>query len=250
MKIGIIQGRLLEPIDGHIQEFPKKNYNKELDTLSLLGLNHVEWLVTKKFPLSPKYLSRPELISSVCLDLFVRKDFPEMNIPELLYQYIRISGVSSITIPILEDSNMEDDERRLKFINYVKTIPFSGIISIEAELTISKLKEIVDSQPNIFVTYDTGNCTSYGMDHEEFISTFRNKISNVHLKDRTFDAKTVEAGTGDTPFREIFEILKKYDYNGLFTIQTARGETGKEFETIKRDMKFFKEIYKETYGNI
>jgi hypothetical protein len=251
MKIGIIQGRLLEPVDGHIQEFPKENYKRELALLNHLSLNHIEWLVTEKNPLSPMFITRPDLVSSVCLDLFVNKSFPSKDVnSNLLYYYIKSAGVNSITIPLLEDSNMEDDERRKIFIQYLQDIPFDGVISIEAELSIPKLKEIVDSHPNVYVTYDTGNCTSYGMDHEEFVSTFRNKISNVHLKDRTMDSKTVLAGTGDTPFKDIFEILKNYDYNGLFTIQTARGETGKEFETIRRDKKFFEEIYKETYGNI
>ena len=61
-----------------------------------------------------------------------------------------------------------------------------------------------------------------------------NKINNVHLKDRTFDAKTVEPGLGDTDFRKIFATLRDIKYGGPFILQTARSDSGKEKDTILR----------------
>ena len=95
------------------------------------------------------------------------------------------------------------------------------------------------------VTYDTGNMTSYGSDHSEYIQAVAHKIDNVHLKDRTYDAKTVSPGTGDTNFKLIFNELKKIGYNGIYTIQTARGNDGDEVNTILEHKKYFEELYNE-----
>ena len=85
--------------------------------------------------------------------------------------------------------------------------------------------------------------TSYGVNHSEYIETVKEKINNVHLKDRTHDAVTLSPGQGDTDFALIFKELKRIGYNGKYTMQTARGKTGEEVETIKRHKHYFEELY-------
>ena len=46
MNLGIIQGRLSLPVNGHIQEFPN-NWMDEFVILNECGLTHIEWLITK-----------------------------------------------------------------------------------------------------------------------------------------------------------------------------------------------------------
>lgn len=253
MKLGIIQGRLSPPVNNEIQEFPK-NWLREFSLLNVLGLNHIEWIVTEqcfyKNPIRNHNL-RGLSINSICLDKIIYKEFYKKdNLIQIVGQIIHAclqNNIGCITIPLLEESNVEDDSIRKEFIDNLNTISKSFpdiIFSIEAELQIEKLKEIIDSNENFFVTYDTGNITSYKISHEEFIETFIDKINNVHLKDRTFDKQTVSPGNGDTHFPYIFKLLQEYGYNGLFTIQTARGKTGNELQTIKSDIRFFKEIWK------
>jgi sugar phosphate isomerase/epimerase len=117
--------------------------------------------------------------------------------------------------------------------------------SIEAELSSDKLSEIVNLRDNVSVTYDTGNITSCNLEHKKYIKSLFSKISNVHLKDRTYDAKTVKPGTGDTDFNKIFKTLFELKYDGIFTLQTARGPDGLEINTIKEHKKMFEEIYNE-----
>ena len=104
--------------------------------------------------------------------------------------------------------------------------------------------ELLKSYPNLFFTYDTGNITTAGYDHEKYISRLFPFIINVHLKDRKGE-QTVLPGEGETPFGVIFKNLKRRKYKGLYTIQTARGVTGREFTTIKQHIDFFKETYHE-----
>ena len=47
-RLGIIQGRLLPPVDNQIQEFPKDDWKKEFEHINKLKINFIEWIVTKK----------------------------------------------------------------------------------------------------------------------------------------------------------------------------------------------------------
>ena len=249
MKLGIMQGRLLPPVDGHIQEFPHK-WKDEMVLVDELGLVGVEWLVTKKsYPNNPilkeNTFSKYPVIS-VCLDNLVDEQIDNPDFVRDVISSCYSSGVRRFTIPLLEESSMVNDSRRKQFCYHIKDSLASfddAIFSFEAELDIDKLDEIVCLSDNFKVTYDTGNTTSFGLNHVSYITHYRNKINNVHLKDRTFDAKTVEPLSGDTNFTEIFECLKSIGYDGNYIIQTARGETGREKETTIKHMKIFKETY-------
>ena len=44
---------------------------------------------------------------------------------------------------------------------------------------------------------------------------------------------------------KIFKKLKSIDYNGLYTLQTAREERGNEIETVKKHKEIIREFYNE-----
>ena len=248
MKIGIIQGRLSPPILG-FQECPE-DWSREFSLLSRLNLNHIEWVVTKKyFESNPIFYENVNTyaISSICADNLVDKQiiekayFFENVIP--ICNAATKNEIKNITIPLLEDSDMTDDEHRKIFCSYIKDISerYENLnFSIEAELAPDKLDQIISINDRFYVTYDTGNITSFGLNHENYIERFGDRINNVHLKDRTFDAQTVAPFTGDTDFKQIF-----INYDGVFTLQTARHTTGKEVETITQHKNMFEELYNE-----
>ena len=261
-KIGIIQGRLSKPFEG-FQECPY-NWKREFDLLQELGLNHVEWIVTKE-----RYFENPihssDLkefrISSVCADFLVNKNFLTDEVYwerfNAICQAAQKNQISFITIPLLEGSSVLDDERRKEFIKRMAS--FSSRypdlnFSIEAELASESLLEIVDLFENAYVTYDTGNMTSFGVDHVQYLDRIKHKLNNIHLKDRNRNGESFLPGAGETDFALIFNELKrtayngvhtnqKTAYNGLYTIQTAREKDGDEKQTILNHKKYFKEVY-------
>jgi hypothetical protein len=253
MNFGIMQGRLSPPVKGHIQEFPDK-WKKEFELLEFCGISTVEWLVTKSsFDSNPLFDSGNTLktlrISSVCADNLVdsrikEKDFLNKNLRPICLAAIK-NNIPSITIPLLEDSDMSNYIFRSEFISNLLPITqeYKEInFSFEAELEMDKLKEIVDLSDNHYVTYDTGNITSCGFSHVEYIDFFKNKINNVHLKDRTWNGQTVPPLTGDTDFYTILESLSRINYSGPYVIQTARGPSGSEILTICNHINCFKGI--------
>ena len=252
MKIGVMQGRLFPPVDGHIQEFPHNDWEKEFDYIKDLGLIGIEWLVTKRsFPSNPVFDPRVRdqyPIISICLDVLVDKRIYDAKFLTHTISLACISKANKFTIPILDDSDMKDANERDRFCRtmYDMGNKFSNVnFSFEAELEKEQLNEIVSLHDNFKVTYDTGNATACGFDHQEYIEYFQDKIDNVHLKDRKFKSVSVEPFTGDTDFDTIFETLKGVGYNGTYVIQTARSgiptsqNLYPEIETIARHKKLF-----------
>jgi hypothetical protein len=254
LNLGIIQGRLSRPVNGHIQEFPN-NWMDEFVILNECGLTHIEWLITKgSSNTNPAFsgdIFLEELpISSLCADTLVdnritNETYVEHHLTPICESAVR-NQIEMITIPLLEGSSVQDPNIRNDFKNiiwkFAKKYP-SLKFSFECELSIDGLRDILELSNNFNVTYDTGNITSYGIDHEEYIDAFYEKIVNVHLKDRTFDAKTVYPGTGDTNFKIIFDKLNFMGYNGPYTMQTARGPEGQEIETALKHKKILEELY-------
>tara|TARA_R100000008_G_C3560963_1_gene156126 strand:- start:40 stop:804 length:765 start_codon:yes stop_codon:yes gene_type:complete len=254
-----MQGRLTTPDTNHMQEFPIKNWRQEFDILKNIDLRGVEWIVTKKHFLDNPLVLNPKMIqnfpiSSVCLDVLVDKNISQRHFLEktlgVFCYLIGDTSINKITIPLLEESSLEDDEKRKDFCQEIVKIAdkYQGInFSFEAELSIKKLNEIISLRDNFSVTYDTGNITSYGIEHSEYINFFKEKINNVHIKDRTYDARTVAPLTGDTKFSNIFQSLKDINYDGSFVLQTARGTPGQETKTVIEHKKIFEEIYEKYF---
>ena len=258
MKIGIMQGRLVKPFNGHIQEFPIDNWKDEFLLLNKLNLNHVDWMVTNTFFINNPIFNtnlKNLSINSICADNLISNkifdiDFLYENLNPLC-EVALTQNIKSITIPLLEDSNIKDSSNRIKLkemmLDYSNKYP--GInFSFEFECDIEEIIELVDGVDNFKITYDTGNIVSYNKSdnpkiHLEYISKLFNKIDSIHLKDRTIDCRTVEPGAGDTKFDIIFKVLKSLNYDGSFTIQTARGLIGHEEETIKRHIEYFNKLY-------
>lgn len=254
MKLGIMQGRLTEPINGKIQEFPK-NWKIEFTLLNQLGLNHIEWIITKNsFKTNPLFsdpLSQHP-ISSICADNlidkhFINNEFLSKNLRPIC-EYTYKNKIKNITIPLLEDSSIKDKDKRKMFFrlirNYANNYPQLNF-SFELDISPKEILGIAKLSKNFFITYDTGNVTSNGLDHKEYILSLHKFINNIHLKDKSVSGESVPPGYGNVDFKSIFKLLKSFNYDGPYTIQTKRGETGKEQETIINNKQFFEKMYND-----
>lgn len=255
MNIGILQGRLSKPIDNFIQDFPSDTWEQEFELLDELGLTHIEWVVNKK-SFDASYLNidckkySDKILSVSCDNLtnknIAEKDFLDEQLDPVC-KFAERNNIKSITIPLLEDSKI--DGCLNKFIsnitiyaNKYKDINFNFELESDYKVALKLLK----SHDNFYLTYDIGNITACRFSHEGYIRNCFDYINVIHLKDKTINpVKNVEPGTGLANFNLVFKILKELEYNGVFTMQTNRGQDGFEIETVKRHKKFFEDLYEQ-----
>lgn len=70
------------------------------------------------------------------------------------------------------------------------------------------------------INLDIGHYTAAGGDAMEFIRKYHDRITHIHLKDRKVDeGPNVPWGQGDTPVREVLQLMKKERYSFPATIE-------------------------------
>ena len=99
----------------------------------------------------------------------------------------------------------------------------------------------------VYANYDTGNSASLGYNINEEFKILKNKIKNIHVKDRIFNGTTVPFGLGDTNFEEFFKILNKSEYSGDLIIQGSRIEKMEPEQNCLKYLNFIKE-YLDKYS--
>jgi hexulose-6-phosphate isomerase len=255
MNIGVLQGRLSKPVNNKMQEFPRLTWKQEFNDIEKIGMSGIEWLITPNDNLSNPFFTQKKLpnnILSVCVDTMVHKDFFKKNFLEknLIPVLDRMSELklNKVVIPLLEESSVTDESKRYEFLNNI--IPISVNyphinFCFEFECEKEIVMDVVSKLDNFFITYDTGNFTSFykeGIRHKELISHFGNKIKNVHIKDRNYQGQTKPLGEGDTNFTLIFEILRNINYTENVILQLARETDGNEVIYISETLKKINKI--------
>ncbi len=262
IKLAIMQGRLSPPEDNRIQCFPRTSWREEFPKAVEAAVPAIEWIddtygadVT---PFRTKEGIREMLtlmhlhgvtIPSICADTFMEQPFvrctdaqrtERLELLKFLLQQAALVGAHHVGIPLLDNAALKNPEEIKTAATALRSvIPTLEKLTLELHLETSLspsefpilLAELPD--PYFRVTYDTGNSASLGYDpHKEF-AAYGNRVGSVHIKDRKRGGGTVPLGTGDTDFEAVREELQKIGFDGLYTLQAARGETGKEVETVK-----------------
>lgn len=262
IKLAIMQGRLSPPEDNRIQCFPRNSWHDEFPKAVEAGIPAIEW-IDDTYGADVNPLRTPEgieelhklmkqhgvTIPSVCADSYMEQPLIRCTADEheerleflgFLILQAHSLGANHLGIPLLDNSALKTREEIMSIAASLNTlVPLLRKLGMEIHLETSLspeefpilLNELPD--PYFKVTYDTGNSASLGYDpHKEFVA-YGNRVGSVHIKDRKRGGGTVPLGTGDTVFGAVKEELQKIGFDGLYTLQAARGETGSETETIK-----------------
>ncbi len=272
-KIGIMHGRLSEPISGKIQEFPKNTWKHEFEKASTCGFELIEWIFDAydKNPIlnddgirEIKHISEKTgiVINSVLADFFMEKKLvnvsefdlqKNLEVLEILIKNSNKLGVKILEIPFVDSSSLTTKEEQIQLtFNLKKILPLleecDVFLTLETDLAPKLFKELLLSfnHPNIKANYDVGNSAALGYDITEELIAYGNLISNIHIKDRKFRGSTVPLGSGDANFELFFSFLKQINYRGDFIIQGAREHGMKPENTCTKYLQFVKK-YVEKY---
>jgi len=107
-------------------------------------------------------------------------------------------------------------------------------VAIESDYHPKDLRSFIDKLPSSLfgINYDIGNSASIGYDIEEEFDSYFKRIKHIHVKDRLLNGTTVPLGQGNANFELCFNLIKKYNYKGDFSMQTARDESDNHIEVM------------------
>lgn len=269
---GIMQGRLTEPKGRGIQFFPFDNWKNEFRMAAEIGLNEIEFIFDyDNYQKNPLWTADgrnilKELIGStgvkvhaICFDYFMRRAFYRadsnrqadlrkenvMMLEAVLHAMYELK-ISLIEIPLVDDSSLKSPENKEQFRDFLLEMADKvkcGInFGLETDLPPKEFLEYLNwfGRENIGANYDSGNSSGLGYDMYEEITTLREKILNIHIKDRKYHGTTVALGTGSADFEGMFRGLREIGYDGTYILQAARGIEGKEKENIINQLTFLK----------
>jgi hexulose-6-phosphate isomerase len=265
--IGIMQGRLVPPVDDTIYHFPRDIWAEEFALAAQANLDCIEWIYdlygADANPISTddgietiKQLSRKHNVQilSLCANCFIEEPLIRANESELEERMKRLSwllhrcqlvGINRIVLPFLDASRIETDNEFKSVLAVLKQVLYVAeetnvAIHLETSLVPSRYAEFLAklSSPMLKVNYDLGNSASLGYDiHKEF-AAYGERIGSVHVKDRIRGKGTVPLGTGDADFKVLSDCLKGIGFKSDFILEAARGTVGDEVAWAKRNREF------------
>lgn len=267
MRIGVMQGRLLPPVEGRHQSFPSKHWKEEFPLAAAASVDAIEWIYdalsesenpvgTDSGLAEVRHLSEKYNIAvgSLCADYFMARPLAkvvaaeqEERINKLLWLLDRCSlaGIRRVVLPFLDNSRIESDAEEAQVVQVLcRALAHAEKADIELDLETSLDPQRFSAllaklpHPHLKVNYDTGNSASLGHDVHEELAAYGDRIGGVHIKDRIRGGGTVPLGTGNAAIPILLSYLHKIGYKGDFVMEAARGEAGKELGWVRHNREF------------
>ena len=251
-QIGIMQGRLSPRVDGKIQAYPAKTWQKEFEIAKEIGYSAIEWIVEKPLEINALMsksgmreikeimLKTGVRVDYVCADIFMQQPLVRMSekikeenkkILEQILINSKEIGAIGVEIPFVDASSIKTESEIEELISVTEdAFKLAGEIgmnvSLETDLNAKEFKKLLEKidLDHVKANYDIGNSASLGYEPLEELENYGQKILNVHVKDRKLGGTTVPLGTGNADIKGVFEKLNEMGYEGGITMQAARGE--------------------------
>ena len=264
--IGIMQGRLLPPIDGKIQAFPVERWAEEFARAADAGLERIEWIyefeTAEANPLaSDGGLERVRRLAgesgvgvrSVCADYFMRARliadgrFNDESAARLRWLVPRCAalGVQYIVLPFVDDSALQDTADVAALARGLKSLlreaePHRVEYHLETALPPAEFRALLASidHPLLHANYDIGNSAALGVRPADELPAIGPWLGSVHVKDRRLHGGTVPLGTGDADLDTCFRLLARMGYRGPLILQAARDPAGNEVALARANREF------------
>lgn len=277
-RIGFMQGRLVDQVDGKIQAFPAEQWRDEYPAAQRIGLQWMEWTLDAQGlednPLCTT-AGREEIrrhsaqyglnIQTLTGDCFMQQPFwksdgvereDRLRQLDLVLNGVYSMGIQKVVIPLVDNGSLDTDEQEKvllsELLSRMPELLSHGVkVVFESDFAATKLGELIGKFPSeaFGVNYDIGNSASLGFDPYMEFSSYGHRISNVHMKDRILGGTTVPLGEGNADFEAVFSNLAKYNYSGLVILQTARAKDGDHSRALRRYYEMTCELMERHFGS-
>lgn len=263
-KLGIVQGRLVPPVDGKIQAFPKRDWEREFALAREAGFDGLEWIFDDEE--NPLFLEEGrrrirELmqvnhieIPSVSADylmfnpIFGASKTKSVQVLKRLIEACAELGILRITVPLEDQSelrNLSDVSDAIDSLKQCLPLAEKHTIVLATESSLPPMNFLAFMKkvdhPLFKINYDLGNSCASGFPTDLALRLLAPYLSGIHIKDRKqLYGETVTLGKGDTDFKSDFVTLKDVGYRGWYIIQGARGED--HMEVAKTYLNFVRNL--------
>jgi L-ribulose-5-phosphate 3-epimerase len=261
-RIGIMQGRLVPPIGGRVQCFPRDRWEEEFPLAAKADLDCIELtydthgadahpLATDTAMARMKVLSAQSgvAVHSLCADYFMEEPLVRATRAELegrlaaldwLMQRCQLADLNRLVLPFDAEFDAVCGilERALSMAERTAVE-----IHLETSLRPERFAELLARLPHrmLKVNYDSGNSASLGYPPAEEFAAYGARVGSVHVKDRMLGGGTVPLGTGNADFGALSRCLEEVGYAGDFILQVARGTAGRELEWASQNRDFVRQ---------
>ena len=265
-RIGFMQGRLCDMVNGQIQAFPWNDWRDEFEEAHRIGIQNMEWtldqenlytcpFMTKSGREEIKLLSSKYNVNVVSLtgDCFMQAPFWKASgalrtslIDDFrsIVEACNTLNIKIIVVPLVDNGGLESQLQEDKLVNILlqerQNLVGLGVkIAFESDYTAADLKRFIKRLPSdsFGINYDIGNSASLGYEVNQEFAHYGDRVINIHVKDRPLGGTTVPLGEGDADFETVFKNLSKYKYQGNYILQTARDAGGRHGEVIGEYLK-------------
>jgi hexulose-6-phosphate isomerase len=260
--IGVMQGRLVPPEEGHFQSFPAARWRDEFPRASRAGLACIEWIYEEpnedRNPLRTddglaeiRRLSATSGVGvwSMCADYYMTRRLiaPDgQPVAEAvahlrwLISRARAMKISYIVLPFVDSSALRSSAGKAALVPLLRElIPDAAAAGVELHLeTDFPPQELAQAlaqidHPLVRANYDIGNSASLGFDCRKELSLLAPWLGSVHVKDRVLGGGTVPLGTGAADLPAAFRGIREAGFDRWLIMQVARGEPGNELAWCK-----------------
>lgn len=247
-ELGVMQGRLVEKYQGRYQAHPVGYWQDEFDRAAEAGLELIEFILDYNDADLNPLLCAPEKIlevcsktgvgvRSICADYFMEAPLQRTEessaVLEKLIETAAAVGARDIVIPCVDQSSLTDEVGAKAFCDTItKIAPKAqrlGInLSLETDLAPAPFATLLARIDSLVVTvnYDSGNSAALGFDPAEEFATYGERITDIHIKDRTLGGGPVVLGEGDCDFDTVFELIASSSFDGPLIMQAYRDDEG------------------------
>lgn len=260
LPLGLMQGRLTPSNGRGIQFFPHGpgEWEREFEIATTAGISFIQWVCDLESPLFSVAGQRAIRNAVSRTGVKVRNmDLHEMltktdivvhsnEVFERICAGLAAIDGGTVELPMMEASSLLQkdayDARVQALRRFVAAAQKHAVpVGIETDLDPVGLAALLTEIPELSVAYDSGNSAGMGYDVGEELAAYGKRISNVHIKDKPVGGTTVPLGEGSVDFPKLFSVLRAIPYTGAVTLQAARGEDGKEVETVRSYAQFIQE---------
>ena len=244
-----MQGRLSAQTDLGYQAFPWDTWETEFTLAAERGFEHIEWVLDSWQVQENPILINPRAIQSrveesgvrvvsVCADYLMDRpldvtDPESWRVLHRLVETMQELDARWLVIPCVDQSSLRNQEARARFLAASTSIEslISGTnieVTLESDLGPSDFADLlVHLEGSIFgVNYDIGNSSSLGYNPDEEFSAYGERVSLIHIKDRTLGAGSVLLGQGDADIVGALGYLDAMNFTGPVTMQAFRDVQG------------------------